>query len=116
MNFDLLDDDLKHQLDELAAQARLQARQGGPLVSEVGDVPEDELERVDADSFRPTKHSTTEQVIQYLALKPELQGCKVSIAQKKPGFFAGGDRLPVHWSIVVVVPASSHTHSHNHQH
>lgn len=56
LTFDLLDDELKQQLDDLAVQAR-QASQGaaGPIVSEVGDVPEDELERVDADSFRPTK-------------------------------------------------------------
>lgn len=63
IRFHLLDDETRQQLDEVADQAKLQIRmiQGvnppppGPISCEVGGIPEDELERVDANVFRPTE-------------------------------------------------------------
>jgi len=114
-SFPLVDDDMKEQLNELALHAKNQAAHASPTLStvEVGDVPEDELERVDRDTFRPASGTATEQVIQYLALQTRMQ---VTIAQKKPGFFAeDGKRLPIHWSVILVLGRSgSHGHDHSH--
>lgn len=118
--FPLLDEDLKEQLLQFALQAKQQAAhpsQAEAVSVEVGDIPEEELERVDANVFKPVENSETRQIIQFLALK---SGLKVSIAQRKPGFFNGAERLPINWSVVIVIPGSSsssqHPHNHDHSH
>jgi hypothetical protein len=56
---DQLDEDVIQQLDEVAlhvaAHLGSAPSAAGPVFSEVGDIPEDELERVDANTFRVVK-------------------------------------------------------------